>query len=343
MSYFERDTPELVRWLVQQPSTAFPPSGLPYPDRLANVFNYLARDVYPHVERAALLTEHGYLTDHGEAHIRTLIGRAAALIYADGAPQFDPYEIYLLLQAAHFHDVGNIYGRAGHERRMSDVIAALGPLLGDDAPERRAIQQIAGAHGGTIDGSRDTITILPPFEHVLNKPVRFQALAATLRFADELADDYTRAARFLLEHNQIPQSSEVFHKYAHALHSVVVNRDHRTVRLEFQFTKDDATRLFGKAQSTVFLLDEIYARTLKMHFERIYCMRFMWDVARLDSIEVRIRIYNDNSSPSPMRDPIGYRLAERGYPDHVEAHITDVCPDVALTGQTLCNQLRDAT
>jgi hypothetical protein len=67
-------------------------------------------------------------------------------------------------------------------------------------------------------------------------------------------------------------------------------------------------------------------------------MRFMRDVARLDSIDVRIKVYQDNNSPSPMRDPIGYRLAEWGYP-HFIPNITDMCPDMTLTGLTLRTQL----
>jgi hypothetical protein len=191
MSYLTHNTPMLVQWLSSQLPSEFPSGGLPYPDRLANVFNYLAQYVYPHVEGGALLNDSGYLTDHGEHHIRTVIARAADLIFVGGKPKVSAYEVYLLLQAAHFHDVGNIFGRVAHEKRLSEVVAALGPLLGEDVPERRAIQQIASAHGGVVNGSKDTISKLPPVEPILGREVNFQALAATLRLADELADDST--------------------------------------------------------------------------------------------------------------------------------------------------------
>jgi hypothetical protein len=340
MSYLTQNMPRLVQWLSSQPLSAFPTGGLPYPDRLANVFNYLEQYVYPQVERGALLNDSGYLTDHGENHIRTVIARADDLIRHNNAPRLlSAYEVYLLVQAIHFHDVGNIFGRTGHEKRLAEVFTALGPLVGDDAPERRAIQRIAAAHGGTVNGSKDTIGQLQPVEPVLGKEVHFQALAATLRLADELADDSTRAARFMLAQNEIRPASEVFHRYALALHSVIVKPEHHTIQLDFQFTRNDATRDFGKAQLRVFLLDEIFARTLKMHCERMYCMRFMRDIARIDAIDVRITVYQDNDSISPIVDPIGYRLAESGYPDFTVTAITDICPDVTLTGQSLHDRL----
>ena len=352
MSYLATNTPRLVRWIESQPTSAFPAGGLPYKDRLANVFNYLQANVYSHVQAGAILSsvdDHDdqsassplvdYLTDHGEQHIRTVIARAGDLIFRGDVPSLRSYEVYLLIQAAHFHDVGNIFGRGGHEKRLADVIAALGPLVGDDAPERRAIQRIAGAHGGKVNGSKDTVGLLPPVEPVLGQEVRFQALAAILRFADELADDSTRAGRFMMASNQIPESSQVFHRYALALHSVIVKPEHHTIQLDFQFTRDDAVREFGKFASRVYLLDEIFARTLKMHCERMYCMRFMRDIARMDAIDVRITIYQDNNSIVPLMDPIGYRLTESGYPDFTTAAITDFCPDLTLTGRALCDSL----
>ncbi|HZZ29156.1 MAG TPA: hypothetical protein VFE46_14255 [Pirellulales bacterium] len=339
MSYLTQNTPILVQWLSSQPESAFPSGGLPYRDRLANVFNYLKEYVYQHVESGALLNDSGYLTDHGENHIRTVIARAADLVSSDGNTSMSAYEVYLLLQAAHFHDVGNIYGRSGHETKLAEVIGALGPLVGEDVPERRAIQQIASAHGGRIDGSKDTIGKLPQVEPVLGKQVHFQAVAATLRLADELADDSTRAARFMLSQNQINSTSEVFHKYALALHSVIVKPAQHNIQLHFQFTVNDATSDFGKADSRVYLLDEIFVRTLKMHCERMYCMRFMRDIARIDSIDVQIKVYQDNNCLSPMIDPIAYRLAESGYPDFTTSTIADFCPEVKMTGQSLCDRL----
>lgn len=186
----------LDRWLATR-RAGFPPAGgRPYPDRLKSVGDYLNSQIHPHVEKGAILQGDGFLTDHGPTHIQTVIERAGALLAypEDEYPQLTPYEVYLLLMAAHFHDVGNIFGRVGHEQNLAPIMEHLNGLVGAEMVERQAIMRIARAHGGNIDGNKDTINALPRMDPVVGQDVRYQSLAAILRLADELSDDSRRAA-----------------------------------------------------------------------------------------------------------------------------------------------------
>ena len=304
------------------------------------------KQVHPQVEKGATLKDGGFLTDHGPQHIETVIRRATSLLSFPEKtfPQLTPYEVYLLLLAIHFHDVGNIFGRNKHETKHAEVMQDFEQLIGNEMVEKRAILNIAMVHGGTIDGSKDTISTLSTSDPVLGHRVRHQTLAAILRFSDELADDSQRAARFPQRLGIIPPESEVYHAYAKSLHSVVVLPEQHLVELHYFFLKADAMRTFKKkacadTYKEVYLLDEIYERTLKMHFERKYCMQFMQEVARIDAIAVRIEVYEDDHSMTPCIDPIGYRLPERGYPD-MSPRLTELCPTVTLDGSTLSEQLK---
>jgi hypothetical protein len=334
--------PPLDEWLSLQADNVFPfHNGIPYPRRYLNVSDYLNVNVHPHVEKGAIIQGDGFLTDHGPRHISTVIRRAGDLLrHPHGSyPNLKPYEVYLLLVAAHLHDVGNIYGREGHETKLADIITHLNSLLGTDSVERRAVAKIASAHGGKRNGSKDTIDELPSIDGLLGEDVRYQALAALLRFADELSDDSHRAASTLAALGVIPRESEVYHAYAAALHTVQVRPEERVVLLRFQFLKRDATRTYGKRNENVYLLDEIYKRTLKMHFERQYCMRFTHGLVRIDAIDVRIDVYSDANSLSPCIEPIGYRLRDRGYPAITAVSIKDYCPEITTTGDSLNRSL----
>lgn len=338
--FMKTDNAMLDCWLAQQPVSAFPPhGGIPYAKRYDSVASYLNAQVHPHVEKGAIVQGDGYLTDHGPLHIHTVIERAGELLSypPDKYPQFSPYEIYLLLMATHFHDVGNLYGRQGHEQKLAPIMDHLGTIVGTESVERRAIMQIARAHAGTINGNSDTIDRLPIEDPVLGKDVRYQAIAAILRFADELADDSHRAARAMLALGQIPATSEVFHSYAQALHTVRVRPQNRIVELRFTLTKNDAMRKLGKGTTSVYLLDEIYERTLKMHCEREYCMRFTHGVVRIDAIDVRIDVFADPNSILPCIDPIGYSLRQRGYPSLSNIH--ELCPEIDIDGAALAQRL----
>ncbi len=341
--------PLLTDWIGNQPEVSFPPhGGIPYASRLSNVAGYLNTQVHPHVEKGAIQRRDGFLNDHGPHHIETVVQRASWLLsHPDSTfPQLSAYEVYLLLLAIHFHDVGNIFGREGHETRHTEVMAQIKQHVGDEMVERQAILNIARAHGGKVNGNKDTISTLPPDDHILGHDIRYKTLAAILRFADELADDCHRAARMPQALGIIPKESEVFHAYSRSLTSVKVRPAEHIVDLRYSFTKENATRTFGKKTgkdtvSDVYLLDEIFDRTLKMHFERKYCMRFMQGVARIDAIDVRIDVYEDSNSMTPCTDPIGYRLQEQGYPDASSTQIRDLCPEVAIDGSTLEHQLTE--
>ena len=328
------DTPadkSLDLWLADQ-EQGFPARpSIPYLTRFKSVSEYLTNRIHPHVEKGALVHDDGFLTDHGPGHINTVIQRASDLLRhpTDSYPQLSVYEVYLLLMAIHFHDVGNVYGRKGHEQRHREILRELGELVGDEMVEKQAILRIARAHGGRANGDRDTIDRLPRQDPVLDQQVRYQALAAILRFADELADDSRRTSRILQTLDVIPEGSKAFHMYAQALQVVQIQPDNRLVRLGFYLTRNH-TGPVGKGSGQVYLIDYIYERTVKMHFEREYCMRFTYGLVRIDAIDVKIEVYTDDSSPDPCIDPIAYRLEQRGYPGSPDTTIHEL-----LSGQDL--------
>lgn len=341
----------LREWFSDQPDEQFPPhGGSPYTSRFRNIADLMNEQVHPAVEKGAILKDGGFLTDHGPRHIETVIRRATSLLSfpEENFPKLSPYEVYLLLLAIHFHDVGNIFGRDKHETLHAKVLQQFEQLIGNEMVEKQAILRIARAHGGRINGSKDTISTLSKSDPVLGHRVRHQTLAAILRFSDELADDSHRASRIGKLLGIIPKESEVYHAYAKSLHSVVVCPEEHLVELHYSFLKEDAIRTFGKkvledGLDAVYLLDEIYERTLKMHFERKYCMQFMQEVVRIDALDVRIEVYEDDHSMTPCIEAIGYRLQEQGYPDISSISLKDLCLTVTLDGSTLNDQLIESS
>jgi hypothetical protein len=272
-----------------------------------------------------MLQDGGYLTDHGPDHVKTVIRRASQLAEHQRC-ELSPYEVYILLVGIHIHDVGIIFGgREQHEIKQEAVMEKLGMLMGEDTGEKVAIHKIAAAHGGSINGDKDTIGKLPDTEALLGQKIRPRILAALLRFADELADERARAARFPMALGQLPRSSEVYHKYAQALQSVIAQAPGDSVALDFEMTIQDACQTFGKGDSTVYLLDEIFERTMKMHRERMYCMRFLRPLISIDKINVTVRVYGPQYSSEIEK--VTYRLEESGYPDAV-SQIHAMCPEL---------------
>jgi hypothetical protein len=208
--------------------------------------------------------------------------------------------------------VGNVFGRDEHEKQISRIMMDMGQLLGSDSSENRLISNIASAHGGKVNGSKDTISRLPAVTKIERDiHIRPQLLAAVLRFADEIAEDRSRAFPLASAQGLITKSSEVFHAYADRLGRVYVGDN--SVSLKFEIDLSLITKLFGKGDKEVYLIDEILNRSYKMHLERLYCMRYMRPYINIFSIEVEIGVYTDKYYTE--KDKIHYVLEESGYPE----------------------------
>lgn len=316
---------QLNEWLLDQPLDKFPGRGRPdYLEQYKALEQYFNTDVHPHVMAAAAATDGSLLTDHGPEHIRTVIARASSMLaHQDPSQKLSPYEVYILLVAMHLHDVGNIFGRKEHEARLTDIIRNVTGRMGDNTAELRLVRNIAEAHGGNIDGDKDTIGRLPADEHIGDFPVRSPLLAAILRFSDEMAEDKTRASIFLDRAGAIPAKNLLYHKYALSLYSVVVRK--REIELKFELNISAAKDKYSKNRKKVYLVDEIFSRTIKMHYERMYCMRHIRPLINIDVINVKIEIF-DEDFMRPI-DEISYKLEEKGYPVDGDINI-DLWPNL---------------
>jgi hypothetical protein len=226
-------------------------------------------------------------------------------------------------------------GREEHELNAQQILKEVENRANLDSIQARLIYHIAQAHGGVSGGSRDKIGQL----NEEREGLRMQLLAAILRLADELSEDRSRAARYLLNNNLISPRSEAYHRYAASLREVEVKPAEKQVRLPFEIAEPFVSNKIRKGDGEVYLLDEIFNRTLKMHLERTYCMRFMRPWIELKAIEVSIGMY-DEEYKIPLRDDIKYTLAERGYPLLERGGIHALCDTLgsgrtALTGERL--------
>lgn len=258
-----------------------------------------------------------YLNNHGHGHVEKVMERVYGLLSFFEKGSLSPYEIFILLCAIQLHDVGNVFGREEHEKTLQRISKEKCSPFIPDTPERKLIEKIAVAHGGKYNGDKDTISLLKVDEDMKDQKVRTRLLAGLLRFGDEIADDFTRADREGLQQGIVPEESLLFHYFSLALHTVKIEKDKVTsevyLHLVFEFDSDIATKQFDKFGKKVYLLDEIYERTMKTEQERRYCKRFFKPYLSIERIKVEINI-NDVNDIFHV-ESIPYVLEEKGYPD----------------------------
>lgn len=267
-----------------------------------------------------------FLNNHGQEHINQVINRAGAMVKKFNGQSLSEFEVFVLLCAIEIHDIGNILGRTGHEKKLNQIFDDHVKDIIPDTAERRLIKSIAMAHGGkAANGSKDTISPLSPEEMIFDSRVRTRLLAAVLRFADELADDSTRKSRAPLELGIIGTNSKIYQDYSRVLHTVYINKDDKDnceIQLVYELEVKDLKELYQVGHKERYLLDEIYDRTLKMERERRYCSKFMRGSLNIEKISVHINIYGNFSSKV---DTIIYSLEDIEYPgEPISGNIKEV-------------------
>lgn len=324
------------------------------PQMSANLFaqyeqllNVLRNDYYPKVDAglAANSSEPGFYTAHDAEHFDEVVLYAGELLSAElslkkemtlAASELNAYELYILLVAIRIHDVGNMYGRGGHEKKCFQILCDLGGAAGLDTREKKAIANIAQAHGGkTPTLSKDTIGQLGFKMSAGSVSFRPRLIAGIVRIADEICENKRRAANVLLQKRSLPKHSEIYHKYAASLHGNRWSPNDCTLHLTYEASLSEVGYAWGceprtNPEQTVitetFLLDEIFSRLEKMDLERRYCNMFTREVFSIDAIKASISVVTDES-----RDPIAIIavpvLSDRGYPE--------------ARGEKLCDEMRD--
>jgi hypothetical protein len=340
----------LEDWFSTQPfrDNIFP-YNKDYRTDYAFIKSTLNQWVQPYVNSGSMINDRGYLTDHGPEHIKKVILRASQLI--EDFYEISEYEAFILLVAIQIHDVGNIFSRVNHELSAIEVMKKLGFLETRDRIEWECIYDISEAHGGS---PKDKISSLID-EPVLNLRVNKPLLAAILKFSDELADDRTRAERFTMFSGGLPVESVIYHKYAYCLHSITIDHRAKQIALYFDIDENDLKITFPKKAKDeanqdvvkdVYLLNEIYERTLKTHLERTYCMRFMRPFIDINKIKVAItiRLNDEDEGHKRIKKTISFQLGEVGYPTLSPHNITTLCPGLEhFTGEKVLEKILNKT
>lgn len=282
--------------------------------------DYMNQNCHTNATLGAAVNEDGLLTDHGPDHVRMVIENAKRLVGDLSVRKLNGYEIYLLLLAIHFHDVGNSLGREAHEKKIDDIMCVLGERIPLDTPERLMVCDIALAHGGYAPGStsdKDTLVHVSSTDTCNGITIRPALLAAILRFADELSDDNTRCNRFLNELGAIPDENKIFHAYSEALSPITITGN--TVILKY-FIPFELSQKKIPDENGVFLYDEIIKRLRKCMKELEYCRKYAEGFIRITTLNVEINVMDPKITYRPkLKTSFTLRLS--GYPSDFNGSI----------------------
>ena len=240
-----------------------------------------------------------HLTDHGPRHIADVLSNVFKLL--DGnLDHFSPIEHYILGLSVLFHDVGNLHGRQGHNRRIGRFYDHVRRGAPNFAHERTLVVQIAQAHTGTArNGSRNTLTDVPELLHLHGQPIKAREIAAIVRFADELAEGRQRTSAYMTQHGLYAPESVDHHRYSQAT-DIAIDKGNARIAITYQLDIDTTRPVDEETQKVKTFLRFACERLAKMDLERRYA-RFhcVKPLSVLKQISARLNIRLDEDIMEP--------------------------------------------
>lgn len=232
------------------------------------------------------------LSDHGAGHISNVLDNSYSLLSESGLNYLTGIELYLLGIIILFHDVGNLYGRQDHHKKVAEIFDWARGTEPSVRREKSLVLAAIKAHTGKAsDGTYDTLKDVGPQDHLANEPIRLQELAAILRFADELAEGVQRTSEFMLEKGLYQGDSQIYHEYA-SVTNVFIDRGNERVLLTYEVELVPATAgdLTWKDRLGR-LLDFIYKRAVKLDQERRYARYYSSVLGQFKSTWVKLNFH----------------------------------------------------
>jgi hypothetical protein len=312
--------------------------------------DFLDRDIHPNIGTVMSREEPCvFLNDHSEKHVAMVIDKATHLLAGlDEANALSPYEAFFLLMAIQIHDAGHIVNadRDTHAEDSRKIIQEI-DKHSITAWEKHIIFDIAKAHSG----KDDLISKQKISDGSFADRIRYRFISAVLRMADELSDGKYRAANYLLEKEKLPVESRIYHSFSSCLEIFKIDIEGHEVSMTFCLNTRNTREQYTKqkkdgASENVFLINEIYLRSLKTFNECMYYNRFVPENMRISSVTVEIN-FLDAESMEYFFPTIKYHIEEKGYPTLSSYDIFDICKDELyddgnkLDGQYIANQINN--
>lgn len=235
-----------------------------------NIFSYIA-------------TIEPNLTDHSDKHIENVLNNVWYLIQ-DDLDKFNAIELYLLCLCVLFHDSGNINGRDGHNKKISDIYSEIVGTNSARLQEKRLVTMVVRAHcGKSKRNTSDTLIEVDEKASLFSREIKVREIAGIIRLADELAEGPQRTSDYLIKSGKIEEASLIYHKYA-SITEVYIGKNDGRIALTYNIE----IPIIGIDIETI--IKFIYKRIIKLDTERRYCKYYAPSLNNFKTTDVQINI-----------------------------------------------------
>jgi hypothetical protein len=260
--------------------------------------------------------ECNWFTDHGEQHIKSVLHQASNLLRGhlekDDAGYLNEMELYLLISSILWHDVAMVRSRADHAEEVTEVIEEM-KMTFQNPGIRRSVERIAKAHSGE-DGLSLARTKASVTADHRSYTVNERALAAVLRFADEISENQSRVSHSELVLDEVPEESLIYWRFAQSIPGIRIDLERERVVVSIELDIKEAVERYPcpseyrhrARDGELPLIKYVVCRLEKMNNEKAYCAPEFRKYVDIREIEARFALLDeDNGDHREVTEVIG--------------------------------------
>lgn len=271
-----------------------------------------------------------HFTDHGEKHIASIMQAASGLLEKDLDPkrksQLESLDLFLILSAIIWHDVGMVIDRFQHAEQIHPLTQRIRELAFNDQTIQKLVVDIARAH------VRNNGLSIPRFEQDWSSASKTytvypRALAAIVRFADEISENRSRISQEILDLEQVPAENRIYWEFANCISATRPDPARERVVLTLDIQEEAAVTTYicpeeinqyANNAGEISLMEYIISRLEKMNNEREYCAQEFRKYVSISAIVVRLNLLKGENPVSgyELEIPLSnLGLSQTGYPN----------------------------
>lgn len=229
--------------------------------------------------------------DHGKPHIERVLEHLNNLLGMDSLTVLDSindYELYLVMMAILFHDIGIVKQRENHAQISKSIFENSGNsyILNDLDKEIIAVAVVC--HSSSKNIEQECMSFSSE-ETIGNQRVRPRLVAALVRLADEIDEDSRRTPVAVQHDANIPSTSEFFWRFGQRIAGVQANKTRKEIIFNIQFKQEDISHsvMLGNEQKP--FVPAFIEKISKINKERAHVSQFLLDTLKYESLVLKVR------------------------------------------------------
>jgi hypothetical protein len=237
--------------------------------------------------------------DHGPEHIKRVLEKLDQLVGPNPiGTSIRPYELYLVMMSILYHDIGILRSRKNHPDEASNELGKKisgTPFYEHDNDnnlfdpfDRDVIRAAVVSHSNSNDIERECQAFPHEFSIGLHV-VRPRFIAALVRLADELDEDYRRAPQSAEQLTQLPKGSSFYWRFCQRISGIRAERDQHIIVIDAKLEMDDVTYIVEVNKNEQLFTSAFANKLAKINEELRYTNQFLTPALTYARILVSLR------------------------------------------------------